>query len=142
VRQHQRVRVGGAAGRDGENVMERAILFADGGEITPEELPDQVRRTPADPDSALSDSQRPDARSASSVERASVAPIGPLKEIIRQHTETLEKDLITRALEETGGNVTQAARKLAISRKSLQNKMKELKLREGLSDDDHEAADS
>jgi nitrogen regulation protein NR(I) len=128
--------------RELENVMERAILFADGGEITPEELPDQVRRTPADADAPLSDSQRPDARSASSVERASVAPIGPLKEIIRQHTETLEKDLITRALEETGGNVTQAARKLAISRKSLQNKMKELKLREGLSDDDHEAADS
>ena len=35
-----------------------------------------------------------------------------------------------RALEETGGNVTQAARKLKISRKSLQNKMKEFGLRD------------
>ena len=65
-------------------------------------------------------------------------PVGPLKEIIRQHTETLEKDLITRALEETGGNVTKAARKLEISRKSLQNKMKELGLREP-ADDEHDS---
>ena len=35
-----------------------------------------------------------------------------------------------RALQETGGNVTHAARRLKISRKSLQNKMKELGLRE------------
>jgi DNA-binding NtrC family response regulator len=56
--------------------------------------------------------------------------VGPLKEIVRQHTDTLEKDLISRALEETGGNVTKAAQKLSISRKSLQNKMKGLKLRD------------
>ncbi len=35
-----------------------------------------------------------------------------------------------KALEETGGNVTQAARLLKISRKSLQMKMKELGLRD------------
>ena len=42
----------------------------------------------------------------------------------------LEKDLITKALEETGGNVTRAARLLQISRKSLQTKMKEFGLRD------------
>ncbi len=131
--------------RELENVMERAVLFADGGEITQEELPDQIRRCIADPAEALPSDPgtRADARVVSQVERSAagspVAPIGPLKEIIRQHTETLEKDLITRALEETGGNVTQAARKLAISRKSLQNKMKELKLRDGMADDEHES---
>src|SRR5439155_404682 len=61
--------------------------------------------------------------------------IGPLKEIVRQHTENLEKSLIMRALEETGGNVTKAARRLEISRKSLQNKMKELGLRGQPSDE-------
>jgi transcriptional regulator with PAS, ATPase and Fis domain len=111
--------------RELENVMERAVVFSEGGLITPDELPDQVRKTP---DSAL-DSQDLESDRGTKNELP-LTPIGPLKEIVRQHTESLEKDLITRALEETGGNVTQAARKLAISRKSLQNKMKELRLRE------------
>ena len=42
----------------------------------------------------------------------------------------LLKDLIMKALEETGGNVTRAARLLQISRKSLQTKMKEFGLRD------------
>jgi two-component system response regulator AtoC len=110
--------------RELENVVERAVLFAEGGTITREELPDAVRNDPrAPPDAESSDRPEP----AGLPERV---PIGPLKEIVRQHTENLERDLITRALDETGGNVTKAARKLEISRKSLQNKMKELKLRE------------
>ena len=52
-----------------------------------------------------------------------------MKEIVRQAQAELEKELITRALEETGGNVTRAAKRLQISRKSLQVKMKELGLR-------------
>ncbi|MCK6546540.1 sigma-54 dependent transcriptional regulator [Myxococcota bacterium] len=99
--------------RELENVMERAVLFAEGAVITPDDLPDIIRA--------------PDARPAEATPTPHV--IGPLKEIVRQHTENLEKALIMRALEETGGNVTKAARKLEISRKSLQNKMKELGLR-------------
>jgi DNA-binding NtrC family response regulator len=57
-------------------------------------------------------------------------PAGSLKEIVRRETERVERELIVRALDETGGNVTQAARKLKISRKSLQNKMKEFGLRD------------
>ena len=51
------------------------------------------------------------------------------------HAAELEKDLITRALEETGGNVTRAAKLLQISRKSLQTKMKEFGLRGGEADE-------
>jgi DNA-binding NtrC family response regulator len=54
---------------------------------------------------------------------------GSLKEAVRAQTERVERELIQRALDETGGNVTQAARKLKISRKSLQTKMKEFGLR-------------
>jgi DNA-binding NtrC family response regulator len=43
----------------------------------------------------------------------------------------LERDLVSRALRQTNGNVTHAARLLKISRKGLQLKMKELGLREG-----------
>jgi DNA-binding NtrC family response regulator len=42
----------------------------------------------------------------------------------------LERDLIVKKLDETGGNVTRAARLLQISRKSLQTKMKEFGLRD------------
>jgi DNA-binding NtrC family response regulator len=54
-----------------------------------------------------------------------------MKDIVKQATAELEKDLILKALAETQGNVTQAAKKLKISRKSLQNKMKEFGLRDG-----------
>ena len=109
--------------RELENVIERALLFAEGGIITVDDLPEPIR-SPSEGDAehdAGASAQRPPEKKT---------PIGPLKEIVRAHTESIEKDLITRALEETGGNVTKAARTLAISRKSLQNKMKELGLRD------------
>ncbi len=55
---------------------------------------------------------------------------GSLKDIVRAETSRVERELIIKALDETGGNVTQAARLLKISRKSLQMKMKELGLRD------------
>ena len=58
------------------------------------------------------------------------ASASSLKEAVRAETERVERELIQRALDETGGNVTQAARKLKISRKSLQTKMKEFGLRD------------
>ena len=75
------------------------------------------------------------AASAGSVDAASGGsagsrPASSLKEIVRLETERVEREMIVKALEQTGGNVTQAARQLRISRKSLQTKMKELGLRE------------
>jgi DNA-binding NtrC family response regulator len=42
-----------------------------------------------------------------------------------------EHQLILQALDETGGNVTRAARKLGISRRTLHRKLKELRPEEG-----------
>jgi DNA-binding NtrC family response regulator len=107
--------------RELENVMERSALFAEQGWITAGSLPNALRDDEDDPAS----------RPTREPSRPRVGgTVGPLKDIVRQHTESLEKELIARALEETRGNVTKAARKLEISRKSLQNKMKELGLRE------------
>ncbi len=117
--------------RELENVMERGVLFAEGEVLSLDELPNALR------DSEPGSASRPP-RESQDLPRS--GPVGPLKEIVKAHTETLEKDLITRALEETGGNVTKAARKLEISRKSLQNKMKELGLRDA--PEDGEAQDS
>lgn len=55
-----------------------------------------------------------------------------MKDIVRHAMAELERDLILRALEETENNVTHAARRLKISRKSLQIKMKELGIRDEL----------
>jgi two-component system, NtrC family, response regulator AtoC len=107
--------------RELENLMERSVLFADGGVILASSLPDSLReRAPGTP-----------------VPIAALGPLGAIaapsgasmKEIVRQAQAELERDLIGRALEETGGNVTRAAKRLQISRKSLQIKMKELGLR-------------
>ena len=51
------------------------------------------------------------------------------KETVRLRTQAVERELIEKALEELGGNVTRTAEKLGISRKGLQLKMKELGVR-------------
>ncbi len=104
--------------RELENMMERMILFADGPIILAKDLPQPLKEA---------DTVKvplPGFAAASSGADAS------MKDIVRQAAAELERDLIGRALEETGGNVTQAAKKLKISRKSLQNKMKEFGLRD------------
>ncbi len=99
--------------RELENMVERGILFADGPTINVTDLPAEL------------------------VERSNLAPSAAtidedtsMKDIVKQATAELEKDLIVKALKETNGNVTRAAKWLKISRKSLQNKMKEFGLRE------------
>ena len=102
--------------------MERTILFCEGPEIRVSDLPPEVAGA-APPQSASAPSHAP------GEETLRPAPES-LKEAVRAETERVERELIQRALDATGGNVTQAARKLKISRKSLQTKMKELGLRE------------
>jgi two-component system response regulator AtoC len=106
--------------RELENLVERILLFADGPRIKAKDLPEQIS------------SQRGATPAASGA--APEAPAAPgetsLKDIVRMKAAELEKDLIVKALDETGGNVTRAAKLLQISRKSLQTKMKEFALRD------------
>ncbi|MFL5429838.1 MAG: sigma-54-dependent transcriptional regulator [Myxococcales bacterium] len=102
--------------RELENVLERTILFAEGPHIRLQDLPPSLRK-------AAVESPPPVQESASS------GPPGPLKEIVKEQVQAIERDLIIRGLEVTGGNVTRTARLLKISRKSLQMKMKEFGLR-------------
>jgi len=108
--------------RELENLMERVLLFADGPTIGTKDLPDHIRQG-----AAQAAAPTPGAIAAP----ADGAPVETgLKDIVRMKSAELEKDLIAKALEETGGNVTRAARLLQISRKSLQTKMKEFGLRD------------
>lgn len=94
-----------------ENVIERLMVIHDEGIILPDHLPEEIlefeeerfRKTQETPNS--------------------------LKDVVKDYTRKIEKKMIEEALEGTSYNVTQAARKLNISRKGLQLKMKELGLR-------------
>ena len=108
--------------RELENVVERAVLFCDGSRLAFADLPPEVRggassTTPLPlPDTNLT----------------TLPSEGGLKEHVKVAMSRLERELVGRALGQTNGNVTHAARLLKISRKGLQLKMKELGLREGV----------
>jgi two-component system response regulator AtoC len=109
--------------RELENVVERTVLLTDGDTIRSRDLPQELQRAAERGDSA------PSAVDHDEDDPAENAP-GGLKQQVREAAARLERELIVRALAQTGGNVTQAARLLKISRKSLQIKMKEFGLRE------------
>ena len=88
--------------RELENVLERAMVIADDDRILAEHLFLEKFRDNGSP-SALANFESLSLKSARKV---------------------VEKDLITRALQETGGNRTRAARLLEISHPSLLSKMK------------------
>jgi len=105
--------------RELENVVERCVLFCDEDEIGIKHLPPDVSgaqiNTPSSGDFAIPED---------------LLAEGGLKDQVRAATASLERQLIIRALDQTGRNVTRAAQLLKISRKSLQIKMKEFGLRD------------
>ncbi|MBZ4329415.1 sigma-54 dependent transcriptional regulator [Corallococcus interemptor] len=119
--------------RELENLIERVLLFADGPLITARDLPEPVRGGAG---------VQAGAQVAASLGTLDV-PVGEvgLKDIVRMKAAELERDLIVKKLEETGGNVTRAARLLQISRKSLQTKMKEFGLRDTTPDGQEDGPD-
>jgi two-component system, NtrC family, response regulator AtoC len=108
--------------RELENVIERAVLFADGARIEMADLPNEVREHTGTP--------RQRASTPPSANADDHLTSEGLKERVKAAMTRLERELIQRALDQTSGNVTHAARLLKISRKGLQLKMKELGLRE------------
>jgi two-component system response regulator HydG len=90
--------------RELEHALERAVILARGEHITPEELPPNIRAIGDDPTGTTP--QEPP------------LPVGlSLKDV--------ERELIRRTLEHTGGNRTKAAEILGISRATLHNKLRE-----------------
>ncbi len=122
--------------RELENVLERTILFCSTDRIELSDLPPELTEGHAEASRAAAGDAA--ARAAGAGDGADSAPestieLGDdtsLKEIVRAETSRVERELIAKALDETGGNVTQAAKLLKISRKSLQMKMKEFGLRD------------
>lgn len=109
--------------RELENVIERSVLFANQNRIEIQDLPSEVLQQPEQ-------ASRSPHHTLPAAGHHSHDNILSLPEMWKQEKERLERDVITQALEQTHSNVTQAAKILGISRKSLQKKMKELGLRE------------
>jgi transcriptional regulator with PAS, ATPase and Fis domain len=104
--------------RELENLIERSVLLAEGTILSMADLPGL---TPGNMES---------------VDVTDAEEMG-LKEYVRVYTAKLERVRIQRVLEEEDNNVTRASKKLGISRKSLQMKMKDY----GLRDSDKTAED-
>ncbi|MFL6232764.1 MAG: sigma-54-dependent transcriptional regulator [Thermoanaerobaculia bacterium] len=96
--------------RELANAVERATIFCRGHVIQPEDLPQEVRTAAA---SAKDDLCAWD-------------PDDDLQTAKRKMVERLERAMITEALREHGGNISQAARRLGLHRQSLQQKLHEL----------------
>lgn len=96
--------------RELENVLERAVVLAEGDVLTPDLLPKEIT----------------EGTSEGEPENKSVS----LKHISTIASSSMEKKAITDALKDSNGNKLRAAEMLGISRASLYNKMRSLGLKE------------
>ncbi len=92
--------------RELENLMERAVILCDGDVITADLLTDKVR--------------------TSMPQTGTKLPEGLLS--IKKTVRMIEEDLIRKALKETGGNRTRAAKLLEISHRTLLYKLKDYRI--------------
>ncbi len=88
--------------RELENAVERAVVLADGPEIGVDDLPASLLQSKND-----------------------LVVLPPNELSIKKATEAIERTLILRALERTGGNRTHAAKLLELSHRALLYKIKE-----------------
>ncbi len=96
--------------RELENVLERAIVMTEGETISAEYLPEEILRPRSQIQVNIPESQI------------------SLKDVVREVTHISEKTLISRALQQTNNNRTQAAKLLNISHRALMYKLKEYEL--------------
>ncbi len=101
--------------RELENIMERTILLSTGNGLETENFTFLDNRKEGD----------------TSPIPSGAIPDGSFREIMQQETERIESQLVISALKETNGNVTRAAKKMGLSRKGLQLKMKRYGIKSG-----------
>jgi DNA-binding NtrC family response regulator len=100
--------------RELKNTIDRAVIMAEGDEIMPRDLPDEI--TAGTPMSAGGEGEEIDGLRV------------PFTADFREDRREFERRYITRCLEHTNGNVTRAAEILDMHRQSLQHKLRQLGL--------------
>ena len=102
--------------RELKNTIDRAVIMADGDEVTPKDLPDEITA----------------GMSKSTIVEGADSEIDglrvPFTADFREDRREFERRYITRCLEHTQGNVTRAAEILDMHRQSLQHKLRQLGL--------------
>jgi len=98
--------------RELENLMERMMLMARSKRLTLSEIPAELM-----------------GRIGNSAASSGNEDKKPFKDFLRSHMEDVERQMIIRCLEESGSNVTKAAKMMGLSRKGLQIKMIKYNLR-------------
>jgi len=101
--------------RELKNTIDRAVIMAEGDEITPRDLPDEI--TAGIPKGPIGESE----------DEADGLRV-PFTADFREDRREFERRYITRCLEHTQGNVTRAAEILDMHRQSLQHKLRQLGL--------------
>ncbi|HYE65264.1 MAG TPA: helix-turn-helix domain-containing protein, partial [Pyrinomonadaceae bacterium] len=104
--------------RELKNTIERALILAEGEELTARDLPDEIKSGAGGV---------ADERTSVASEESGALSV-PFTADFRQDRREFERRYIARCLEETGGNVTRAATILGMHRQSLQHKLRELGL--------------
>lgn len=99
-----------------ENVLERAVLMSEGNILRIKDLPVEIIESMQSHDLTKNDVME------------AYESGKPFKDIIKEQTQTVEREIISRALEQNEGNITKTADRLGLSRKGLQLKLKELNL--------------
>ena len=100
--------------RELRNTIDRAVIMAEGDEITPRDLPDEI--TAGMPVSSAEGGEENDGLRV------------PFTADFREDRREFERRYISRCLEHTNGNVTRAAEILDMHRQSLQHKLRQLGL--------------
>ncbi len=93
--------------RELENVIERALVLAEGANVTAKDLPGEIRG----------------GEGAKSAQKEYYETSG-----LQGQIERIEREIIRKALEDTDWNQTKAAQELGLKRSSLQYKMKKYNL--------------
>jgi DNA-binding NtrC family response regulator len=101
--------------RELKNTIDRAVIMAEGDEIAPRDLPDEIT-------AGMPVSTNTDGNEATDGLRV------PFTADFREDRREFERRYITRCLEHTHGNVTRAAEILDMHRQSLQHKLRQLGL--------------
>ena len=101
--------------RELKNTIDRAVIMAEGDEVTPKDLPDEIT-------AGMSKSSMVEGESELDGLRV------PFTADFREDRREFERRYITRCLEHTQGNVTRAAEILDMHRQSLQHKLRQLGL--------------
>ena len=104
--------------RELRNAIERAMVLAEGDELTVRDLPEEINGLIGGSNAS------PHPATIESGDDLSV----PFTADFRTDRREFERRYITRCLEESGGNVTRAAAVLGMHRQSLQHKLRELGL--------------